>query len=32
MKNKDHQTREDEVANLGRTWMSKILTNLEKMG
>ena len=32
MKNKDHQTREDEVANLGRTWMSKILTNIEKMG
>ena len=22
----------DEVVNLGRTWMSKILTNLEKMG
>jgi len=31
-KNEDHQTREDKVANLGRTWMSKILTKLEKMG
>ena len=31
-KNEDHQTREDEVANLWCTWMSEIPTKLEKMG
>ena len=31
-KNEDHQTREDEVANLWCTWMSEISTKLEKMG
>ena len=30
-KNEDHQRREHEVANLWRTWMSEILTKLEKM-
>ena len=30
-KNEDHQTREDEVANLWCTWMSEIPTKLEKM-
>jgi hypothetical protein len=32
MKHKDHQRREDEVANLLSTWMSEISTNLEKNG
>ena len=31
-KNEDHQTSEDEVANLWCTLMSKIPTKLEKMG
>ena len=31
-KNEDRQTREDEVANLWRTWMSEIPTKFEKMG
>ena len=31
-KNEDHQTREDEVANILCTWMSEIPTKLEKMG
>ena len=31
-KNEDHQTREEEVANLWCTWMSEIPTKLEKMG
>ena len=30
-KNEDHQTGEDEVANLWSTWMSEIPTKLEKM-
>ena len=30
-KHKDHQRREDEVANLWRTWMSEISTKHEKM-
>ena len=32
IKNEDHQTREDEVANLWCAWMSEIPTKLEKMG
>ena len=31
-KNEDHQTSEDEVANLWCTWMSEIPTKHEKMG
>ena len=31
-KNEDHQTGEDEVANLWCTWMSEIPTKLEKIG
>ena len=31
-KNEDHQTKEDEVANLWCTWMSEIPTKLEKIG
>ena len=31
-KNENHQTREEEVANLQCTWMSEIPTKLEKMG
>ena len=31
-KHKDHQRREDEVANLWRTWTSEISTKLEKNG
>jgi hypothetical protein len=31
-KHKDHQRRENKVANLFSTWMSEIPTNLEKNG
>ena len=31
-KHKDHQRREDEVANFWRTWIREILTKLEKNG